>query len=86
MPFSVDSGTEPFSTAASQLAAEVLGTEDLVDRGGVVLVGGAGHLQVQAGPRGLDRAVQRAPVGHDEAVELPGVAQDVGQLSAFSQA
>lgn len=38
-----------------------------------------GHLQVQSGAQGLDRAVAPEPVAHDDAVEAPLVAQDLGQ-------
>ena len=40
---------------------------------------GGGHLEVGARAHALDEVVVRAPVGHDEAVEAPGVAQDLLQ-------
>ena len=60
----------------------VLGQRPGVDRrdhGGVAVTQGRRHLEVEAGLQGGDAVVHGAPVGHDEAVVPPLVAQHLGQ-------
>ena len=48
----------------------------------IALLAEAGHLEVEPGRERRDAVVDRAPVGHDDAVEAPLAAQDVREQLA----